>query len=133
MAANKQPPLKGKILVLDFDGTCVKHEYPKIGGDIGAVPYLKLWTEMGGKIVLFTMRSGEQLDEAVEWFKFHNIPLLGVNENPEQRSWTSSPKPYGTHYLDDAAIGAPLLCKDGSRPYINWRHVGKLIEALVLC
>jgi hypothetical protein len=34
--------LKNKFVVgVDFDGTCVTHEYPKIGRDIGAVPVLK--------------------------------------------------------------------------------------------
>ena len=47
------------IIAVDFDGTCVSHEYPKVGKDIGAVPVLKALVEIGHKIILNTMRSGE--------------------------------------------------------------------------
>lgn len=29
------------IFCIDFDDTCVTHEYPNIGKDIGAIPVLK--------------------------------------------------------------------------------------------
>ena len=51
---------------IDFDGTCVTHEYPKIGKDIGAVPVLKELVEKGHKLILNTMRSGKELEDAVE-------------------------------------------------------------------
>lgn len=65
-------------IVLDFDGTVVTHEYPKIGKDIGAVPVLKELVDNGHKLVLSTMRanitnpvskSTNYLDDAVNWFK----------------------------------------------------------------
>ena len=37
------------IIALDFDGTCVKHAYPKIGEDIGAVPVLKEMIDLSQK------------------------------------------------------------------------------------
>ena len=80
------------IIALDFDGTVVTHEYPCIGEDIGAVPVLKELTAAGHKLILFTMRSGKLLDEALAWFKRNGIELYAVNENPEQTSWTSSVK-----------------------------------------
>ena len=45
------------IIAVDFDGTCVTHEFPKVGKDIGAVPVLKKLIEKGHKIILYTMRS----------------------------------------------------------------------------
>lgn len=54
---------------IDFDGTCVTHDYPRIGKDIGAVPVLKELVERGHKLILNTMRSGKELEDAVEWFK----------------------------------------------------------------
>ena len=33
------------IIAVDFDGTVVTHEYPRIGNDIGAVPVLKKMIE----------------------------------------------------------------------------------------
>ena len=112
-------------ICIDFDGTCTTHEFPKIGKDIGAVPVLKKLVESGHRLILFTMRSnvsdntgfskevpvihnGNFLDDAVNWFKENNIPLWGINQNPEQISWTKSPKAYGQLYIDDAALGCPL-------------------------
>ena len=45
------------IIVVDFDGTCVTHEFPEVGRDIGAVSVLKELVEKGHKIILYTMRS----------------------------------------------------------------------------
>lgn len=115
------------IIGLDFDGTVVKHEFPKIGEDIGAVPFLKALIERGDKIVLNTMRSGKYLEEALSWFSEKGIQLYGINHNPDQRSWTTSPKVYAEIYIDDAALGAPLTYCDGDRPYINWGVVGETL------
>ena len=116
----------GYYIVLDFDGTVVKHSYPAVGADIGAVPVLECLVRNGHQLILNTMRyrdcEGEDLlQPAVDWFAERNIPLAGINENPSQKEWTSSPKPYGQVYIDDAALGAPLMVdkKDGSR-YIDW-------------
>lgn len=110
-----------KIIAVDFDGTCVTHEYPHIGRGIGAVPVLRRIVEAGNKLILFTMRSGPRLDDAYQWFLDNEIPLFGVNDNPEQHTWTGSPKPYAHIYIDDAALGAPLMTAPGvERPFINW-------------
>lgn len=45
------------IIAVDFDGTCVTHEFPEVGKDIGAVPVLRELVEKGHKIILYTMRS----------------------------------------------------------------------------
>lgn len=105
---------------VDFDGTCVTHEYPRVGRDIGAAPVLKELIERGCKLILFTMRSGKELDDAVKWFADNDIELFGVNTNPTQKQWTDSPKAYGQLYIDDAAFGAPLIHNNIDRPYINW-------------
>ena len=119
------------VLNLDFDGTVVKHEFPNIGGDIGAIPVLK-------RLILFTMRSGETLDAAVKWFADNGIPLFGIQKNPTQGTWTSSPKSYAELMIDDSALGCPLLYDvqmvDGEnlkrigRPYVNWERVAEILE-----
>ena len=43
---------KKKLLSLDFDGTCVKNEFPKVGGDVKAVPVLKKLVDSGVKIIV---------------------------------------------------------------------------------
>lgn len=97
------------IIAIDFDGTCVVHEYPYVGDDVpGAVDVLKELVAAGHQLVLFTMRHDKGLEDAVGWFKQNDIPLWGINTNPEQRSWTGSPKAYAHIYIDDAALGCPL-------------------------
>lgn len=117
--------MKPLIFAVDFDGTCVTHEYPKIGKEIGAAPVLKALTDKGHKIILNTMRSGDLLDEAVNWFIDHDIPLYGINKNPDQKSWTDSPKVYANFYIDDANLEIQLVSLDGysDRAFVNWVHI----------
>ena len=114
---------------IDFDGTCVTHDYPRVGKDIGAVPVLKKLTDSGHLLILNTMRSGKELDDAVQWFIDNDIPLYGVNENPTQKSWTSSPKVYAHLYIDDAALGCPLKMDSAvsNRPFVDWIEIEKYI------
>ena len=117
------------IIALDFDGTVVTHEYPYIGEDIGAVPVLKELTAAGHKLILFTMRSGKLLDEAVAWFERNGVELYAVNENPEQKSWTSSVKVYANIYIDDCALGCPIRFEDGiRRPFVDWQKVREILS-----
>lgn len=111
------------IIAVDFDGTCVKHAYPQIGEDIGAVPVLKEMVRNGHKLVLNTMRSGQLLDDAVQWFRDNGIELYGANHTPGQETWTESPKPYAQLYIDDAALGCPTNYDGINRPYVDWRTV----------
>ena len=134
-------------ICIDFDGTCVTHEFPSIGKDIGAIPVLKELVKNNHKLILFTMRSnmkdvksldynihsqsGNYLDEAVEWFKNIKIPLYGINVNPNQITWTESPKAYGHLYIDDAALGIPLKynINISERPFVDWEEVYKLLKS----
>ena len=112
------------VIAVDFDGTCVTHDYPYIGSDVGAVPVLRELADAGYRLVLNTMRSGKLEKEAVAWFKSNNIPLYGVNINPDQKSWTASPKVYADIYIDDAALGVPLTTSPSSvRPFVDWVKV----------
>lgn len=99
---------KSIIFGIDFDGTCVTHDFPKVGKDIGAQAVLRELVENGHKLILWTMRSKESLRDAENWFKENDIPLYGVQKNPTQHRWTSSPKCYAQIYIDDAALGCPL-------------------------
>jgi len=130
-------------ICIDFDGTCVTHEFPAIGKDIGAIPVLKELVEAGHKLILFTMRSDRKvkkkqgdkiivieenyLTEAVNWFKENGIELYGIQKNPRQRFWTTSPKAYGHVYIDDASLGCPLIYPQEGRPYVNWVGVRELL------
>lgn len=117
------------IIGLNFDGTCVTHSYPYIGKEIGSEPTLKRLTDAGHRLILFTMRSGKQLDEAVTWFSKQGIPLFGINTNPTQSTWTKSPKAYGHLYVDDAALGCPLIINltYHDKPFVDWNKVEELL------
>jgi hypothetical protein len=120
---------------VDFDGTVVDHRYPDIGKPAPeAITWLKRIQSYGAKIILFTMRCdseehGNLLSEAVDYLESNGVVLYGVNRNPDQDSWTSSPKAYGHMYVDDAAVGCPLVHPKGfSRPCVDWKQVGPLLE-----
>ena len=116
------------IIALDFDGTVVTHEYPYVGEDIGAVPVLKELIAAGHQLILFTMRSGKLLDDALAWFEHNGIELYAVNENPEQKSWTSSVKVHANIYIDDCALGCPIRFEDGvRRPFVDWQKVREIL------
>jgi hypothetical protein len=117
-------------IAIDFDGTCVMHEYPKVGRDIGAIPVLKSLVENGHNLILFTMRSGKELNDAERWFKDNGIKLYGVQYNPTQKGWTASNKCYAQLYIDDAALGCPLLepKKSEGRPYVDWDVVNQMLK-----
>jgi len=120
------------IVAVDFDGTCVMHDYPRIGDDVlGAVEVLKAIVESSGRLILYTMRHGETLEAAVNWFRERDIPLWAVNENPGQKHWTQSPKVYATHYIDDASVGCPLIHPEGGRPYVDWEKVGSYFAGVI--
>jgi hypothetical protein len=123
---------KNRIVAVDFDGTCVRHEYPEIGQEVPhVVEVLKKLNENDVRIILWTIRSGEYLQDAVNWFVARGIKLWAVNKNPQQRFWSKSPKAYAPVYVDDAALGCPLIFpEDGnSRPYADWVAIEKLLAA----
>ena len=112
-------------IAIDFDGTCVTHEYPEIGRDLGATTTLKTLVDNGHKLILLTMRSGKTLENAKHWFEERGIILYGVNENPSQKRWTESPKVHANLYIDDANLGTPLIKNSiaSDRPYVDWKLV----------
>ena len=118
-----------RTFAVDFDGTCVDHQYPFVGDDVpGAVDTLKEIAAKGHKIILNTMRSDKALMMALRWFELYELPLYGINENPDQKEWTNSPKVYAHHYIDDAAVGCPLIHPDGfERQCVDWSEVRKII------
>jgi hypothetical protein len=121
-------------ICVDADGTCFTHDYPNIGKDIGAVPVLKKLTDNGHNLIIFTMRSGKELSDVVKWYKDNEIPLYGIQTNPTQGSWTSSPKAYGQLYIDDASLGCPLIRNTSkhSRPFVDWVKVEEMLTEMKL-
>jgi hypothetical protein len=125
------------IIAVDFDGTCTTHDYPRVGKDIGAASVLKELSDKGHQLMLWTMRGnkpsddGDTLADAVNWFKENDIPLWGINENPDQQAtgWTNSNKQYAQLYIDDAALGAPLKYDPTfhGRAFVDWVLVREML------
>ena len=122
-------------IAVDFDGTVCLHEYPDIGEEVPfAIYWLKRFQDAGAKLILFTMRSdsdkaGPVLTQAVQWLESRGINLYGINTDPDQKSWTASPKAYANKYIDDAAAGCPLRqsAKVGGRSFVDWAIVGPMV------
>jgi hypothetical protein len=119
------------IVAVDFDGTVVEHRFPDVGPDVtDSVHALRYLVSQGHKIILWTMRSGVYLEAAVKWYADRGIPLYGINANPGQRTWTDSPKAYANVYVDDAAVGCPLIypVEEGRKPFVDWGAVLDMIH-----
>ena len=85
-------------IILDFDGTVVTNDFPRIGENTGAVQVLKELVECGHNLILFTMRSemheahsknpgtinapGNYLTDAVNWFQQYGIPPVRHSKKP---------------------------------------------------
>lgn len=124
----KQPRNNDSLIIaVDFDGTVVTHEYPMIGRDIGAVPVLKALVNRGHKLILYTMRTSGLLLEAHDWLVNNGVEIWSLNENPTQKSWTDSNKVYANLYIDDAALGIPLISNGIERPYVDWKKVEQML------
>ena len=75
------------IIAVDFDGTIVEHRYPRIGEEIPfAVDTLKLLQQEKHRLILWSVREGALLDEAVEWCKARGLEFYAVNKDyPEEQ------------------------------------------------
>ena len=71
------------IIAIDFDGTIVTHEYPKIGKEIPfAIDTLKkIQSEGEHQLILWTVREGDLLNEAVEYCLSRGVEFYAVNSN----------------------------------------------------
>jgi hydroxymethylpyrimidine pyrophosphatase-like HAD family hydrolase len=97
-----------KLIAVDFDGTIVTHAYPRIGKEIPyAIETLKQLQRDGYRLVLWTVRSGKLLDEAVEFCLSKGLEFYAVNANypEEEMSDKDSRKVNANIYIDDRNVG----------------------------
>jgi len=96
------------IIAVDFDGTLVEHRYPAIGKEIlFAFETLRELQKQKHQLILWTIRSGKELDEAIEFCKERGIEFYAINNSyPEEKfDGTSSRKIQADVYIDDRNIG----------------------------
>jgi hydroxymethylpyrimidine pyrophosphatase-like HAD family hydrolase len=109
------------IIAVDFDGTIVEHEYPKIGKPkLFAFETLKALQDKGHQLILWTYRSGNELQEAVDFCKENGIEFYAVNKNyPEEKYDDSmSRKIMADIYIDDRNVGG----------FLGWSKIWELLN-----
>lgn len=95
-------------IAVDFDGTIVEHEYPAIGKEkLFAFQTLRELEKLGARLILWTFRSGEQLDEAIEFCRKNGVEFYAVNRNYPEEVFddTISRKIDADIYIDDKNLG----------------------------
>ena len=73
-------------IAVDFDGTIVEHRYPEIGEELPfAIDTLKMLIAERHKLILWTVREGKLLEDAVNWCRERGVEFYAVNrEYPEE-------------------------------------------------
>lgn len=95
-------------IAVDFDGTIVEHEYPAIGREkLFAFRTLKELEKKGARLILWTFRTGKELEEAVEFCRQNGVEFYAVNKNYPEEVYddTISRKIDAVIYIDDRNLG----------------------------
>lgn len=98
------------LIAIDFDGTIVEHRYPSIGKELPfAIDTLKKLQEEGHRLILWTVREGRLLDEAVEFCRERGVEFYAVNrdypEEERERNNHFSRKLKVDLWIDDRNLG----------------------------
>lgn len=96
-------------IAVDFDGTIVEHLYPKIGKEIPfAIETLKLLLKEHHRLILWTVREGKLLEDAVLWCRERGIEFYAVNKDYPEENAThrgTSRKIKADLFIDDRNLG----------------------------
>lgn len=96
-------------IAIDFDGTIVEHRYPQIGPEIPfATDTLKMLMQDRHRLILWTVREGKLLEEAVEWCRQRGVEFYAVNQDyPEEEKGDRgfSRKLKADLFIDDRNLG----------------------------
>lgn len=110
------------IMAVDFDGTLVSDRFPEIGAErIEVCSLIRYYQEQGVKSILWTSRTDEHLDDAVNWCKEHDLHFDAVNQNiPEVIALTGrdTRKVFADIYIDDKSCFTDIL---DIRMFVNRR------------
>lgn len=99
------------ILAIDFDGTIVEDAYPQIGSPkLFAFETMREFQKDGHRLILWTYRYGERLEEAVEFCKKNEIEFYAVNKNYPEETFQGkvSRKIHADLFIDDRNVGGML-------------------------
>ena len=98
------------IIAIDFDGTIVEHKYPAIGAELPfAIDTLIKLKEEGHRLILWTVREGRLLDEAVTFCRERGLEFYAINRDyPEEEKGRNnhfSRKLKADLWIDDRNLG----------------------------
>ena len=97
------------VIAVDFDGTIVEHRYPEIGKEIPfATATLRQLIADGQELILWTVREGELLNDAVEYCRKRGVTFFAVNRDFEEEDGSNSDfsrKIRADLFIDDRNIG----------------------------
>lgn len=98
------------VIALDFDGTIVEHKYPEIGEEIPfATETIRMLIAERHKVILWSVREGKLLDDAVNWCRERGIEFYAVNRDyPEETKENNnhfSRKLKADIFIDDRNLG----------------------------
>ncbi len=109
------------IIAVDFDGTIVEHRYPAIGKEkLFAFDTLESLQKQGHQLILWTFRSGRELDDAVAYCKKHGLEFYAINRSypEEELNRDISRKINADIFIDDRNLGG----------FIGWGEVWHIIN-----
>ena len=95
-------------IAIDFDGTIVEDAYPDIGKPmLFAFETMKELQKQNHQLILWTYRSGEELEDAVKFCRENGIEFYAVNQSyPEEKLDSGSSRKIHAHiFIDDRNIG----------------------------
>jgi hypothetical protein len=99
---------RGIKIAVDFDGTIVEHAYPEIGKEmLFAFQTLKELNKLGANLILWTFRTGKELEEAVGFCRKNGVEFYAVNKNYPEEVFdeTISRKINADIFIDDKNVG----------------------------
>lgn len=98
------------IIAVDFDGTIVEHRYPEIGEELPfATETLKMLIKEQHRLILWTVREGQLLQDAIDWCHERGVDFWAVNKDyPEEEKEKNnhfSRKIKADYFIDDRMVG----------------------------
>ena len=99
------------VIAVDFDGTIVEHRYPEIGAEKPfACEVLRMLIAERHQLILWTVREGKLLDDAIKWCKDRGVEFWAVNSDSsdmfrEAKDKNLSCKLNADVFIDDCGIG----------------------------
>lgn len=119
------------IIAVDFDGTLCVSKWPEIGEPrFGVIAYCIAARATGSRLILWTNRTGKELEAAVEWCRGHHLEFDAVNENLQEcidAFGGDCRKVFADRYIDDKNLSLSVVDAAGMQ-LIRMQLIKKLTE-----